>query len=82
MSIDERAFAFVQEQSEGEWDDATINKDAARLTRLLREAENAAYERAASVAFSHFDPEWPGDELSRQAEIICDDIKALKTKSA
>lgn len=44
----------------------------------VRAAENAAYERAAEVAKGRIDPEWPGDDLSSQAEEIGLAILALR----
>jgi HPt (histidine-containing phosphotransfer) domain-containing protein len=37
----------------------------------------AALEEAAQLAEDEIDPEWPGDDLSRQAESLAGSIRAL-----
>jgi hypothetical protein len=55
-TIEERARAFVAEQSEGEWGDDLIARDAAKLVVLIRAAEtdarNAALEEAVQQIVS------------------------------
>lgn len=48
------------------------------MEKLIAQAIRDAYERAAKLAEKEIDSEWPGDDLSKQAESIAHDIRTLK----
>ena len=51
------------------------NSDENELAKIVW---NAALEEAAKVAESKIDLEWPGDDMSVQAETTASEIRSLK----
>ena len=76
MNIEQLIEAEMAEYSDAAYaDHGSARHQLRRFADLVR---NAVLEEAAKAADEKFDPEWPGDDLSVQAESIASAIRAMK----